>query len=367
MVRHGGANSAGVGGGRQPRPNRPAGTVKRASLTKTLLPSALLLIASLVAGVLLIEGMLRIVIPYDPMHAARELGWIRKSSFDWARFYTVDPGFGFRPILGTALYDRFGTRVNSYGLAKRPGVARLLFIGDSVTQRGRIIEALERVYGDEHFEYWNAGVESFNTVQEVAYYRRFNAAIRPDHVILTFHPNDFETTPVAFLNSAGRLVVYAPKRPLREINPWWFEQSRVYRILIALTLREERDHRAIVAEVRASLRDLRDILSRDGIRLTVLVFPTLAPLSEWKPEEARAREEVLTMLHEFGIRHFDLLSPALEAIERGVQVEEVRGDSYHPSDEVAKRFANYLEAHDLLVPAGPADAAARGSASGSSR
>jgi hypothetical protein len=43
-----------------------------------------------------------------------------------------------------------------------------------------------------------AGVESFNTVQEVAYDRSFNRFIRLDHVILTFHLNDFETTPVAF-------------------------------------------------------------------------------------------------------------------------------------------------------------------------
>jgi hypothetical protein len=123
--------------------------------------------------------------------------------------FVIDPDFGFRPILPSGSYTRFGTLANGYAEAKRPGVTRLLFIGDSVTRRGHIVEALKSHYGSQEYEYWNAGVESFNTVQEVEYYRRFNRAIQPDHVILTFHLNDFETTPVWF-READVPGAYAP-------------------------------------------------------------------------------------------------------------------------------------------------------------
>jgi len=62
-------------------------------------------------------------------------------------------------------------------------------------------------------------------VQEVAYYRQFNRPIHPDHVILTFHLNDFETTPVAFREADGTVVVFAPNWPVRRLHPWLFQHS----------------------------------------------------------------------------------------------------------------------------------------------
>ncbi len=50
---------------------------------------------------------------------------------------------------------------------------RVLFLGDSVTARGGIIAELASLYGNEQFEYWNAGVESYDTCQEVRYFERY--------------------------------------------------------------------------------------------------------------------------------------------------------------------------------------------------
>ena len=127
------------------------------------------------------------------------------------------------------------TLANDYPLSKSNGKKRLLFIGDSVTRRGHIVDALKDEYGSLKYEYWNAGVESFNTVQEVRYYKHFNRGLRPDEVFLTFHLNDFGTTPVAFREANGSLVVYVTNVPAQRLNPWLFQRSHLYRSWIGAT------------------------------------------------------------------------------------------------------------------------------------
>ena len=160
----------------------------------------LLLLTTVSLSVLAVEVVFRVTRPQRAFRAASELENFRLNPEDLTRHFEIDPGFGFRPILGGELYSEYGTRANEYVIEQPTDKTRLLFLGDSVTARGHIVEAIRDLYGDERYEYWNAGVESFNTVQEVNYYRRYNAAVMPDHVILTFHLNDFGTTPIAFMN-----------------------------------------------------------------------------------------------------------------------------------------------------------------------
>lgn len=319
------------------------------SRAKRLAGRALLAAAAAVAALLAAEVGLRLWRPHGAFGAGWELHWTRRN--ESTRLYTVDPEFGFRPILATDLFSRYGTRVNDYPIAKAAGKRRLLFVGDSVTFRGKIVEAIRRAYGQERFEYWNAGVESFNTVQEVRYYRRYNAAIRPDHVIVSFHLNDLETTPVAFVNREGRLVVYAPHVPLRRVSPWLFAHSYVYRLLLGAMIEDRRGRAQIVQEVRRHLAELRDCLAADGIALTVLVLPMFRPTEEWRPEEAEARRTILRVLADLQVRHFDLLEPLNEALADGVVVQEAPTDPCHPSEAAAERFAAYLRRRGLLSEA----------------
>ncbi len=272
----------------------------------------------------------------------------RRRDTKYGQTYTDDPELGFRPILGTDQYDRFGTRVNNYGLSKRQGVTRLLFIGDSVTARGRIIAAVRRCYGDKQFEYWNAGVHGFNTVQEVGYYRKYNRLIQPDHVILTFHPNDYGTTPVVFRDSDERLVICSLRKPLRTINPWLFRRSYLYRLYQTLTTSEAGDDKGIRKEVACSLKQLREMVAADEATLTVLVFPYLAPPHEWGEWRLGARQTTLGLLEDLQVRHFDLLDVFLAALVDGVPTQERQGDTLHPSGELSERFAAYLHRHGLL-------------------
>ena len=274
--------------------------------------------------ILSVETFHRFKASHRAFGGAQELPQFRRG--DNLSTFVIDPDFGFRPILPSGSYTRFGTLANGYAEAKRPGVTRLLFIGDSVTRRGHIVEALKSQYGSQGYEYWNAGVESFNTVQELGYYRRFNRAIQPDHVILTFHLNDFETTPVAFREADGTLVVYAPNWPVRRLNPWLFQHSYTYRYWLGLVTPRKTARSEIIEEVRASLADLQRVVAVDNARVTVLVLPILRPLADWKPEYKEYRRIILGMLESLRIRHFDLLMPLNEALADGAVVIETGDD-----------------------------------------
>ncbi len=314
----------------------------RPSIGKALSKTALLL-CGIAIGLSIFEIYLRFSQPYAPFVTGDEMPWMR----DQLHYFMLDPISGFRPILGKNYYDEYGTMVNSYPIEKNEKQKRLLFVGDSVTRRAKIIEAIKAVYGTENFQYWNAGVESFNTVQEVAFYKRFNYATHPDHVILTFVQNDFGTTPVAFVSN-DKLMVYAPDKPILRPWPWLFSHSHLYRFIIGSTMATRSGGVDIYDEVRNSLRELRDLLNSDGIRLTVLIMPVLRPFEKWRDEQIESRLQAISILDELHIRYFDLLEPMNEAIKGGVNIQEKPGDRVHPSQEVSIFFAKYLHKNHLL-------------------
>ena len=329
--------------------------VRRKALPTVRLLLVNLLVAGLSSAVLIlgVEVFHRIKAPYRAFGGAAELTQFRQGGPGGLSTFVIDPAFGFRPVLGEGPYTRFGTLANDYAAAKPPGVQRLLFMGDSVTHRGFIVDALRAEYGSQQYEYWNAGVEGFNTVQEVAYYRQFNRPIHPDHVVLTFHLNDFETTPVAFRDADGTLVVFAPNWPVQRLNPWLFRHSYTYRYWLGLVTPKKAARSEIIAEVRASLADLQRMVAVDGARLTVLVLPILQPISAWKPQDREYRRLILDILASMRLRYFDLLEPLNEALAEGAVVVEPNDALFwHPSREAATYFARYLRTQHLLDEAG---------------
>jgi hypothetical protein len=293
------------------------------------------------------ETYLRITRPDEAFGAATELPAKRTAGADLFTRYTIDPSFGFRPILGTDAYSIYGTQPNSYSAVKPEGVTRVLFIGDSVTARGGIIKALKRLYGERHLEYWNAGVGGFNTVQEVEYYKRYNAAIRPDHVVLTFVFNDFATTPVAFRDNGGRLVLYAPNRPLKGISPRLFQASYLYRFALGLVMSDQ-DWGAITEQMYLSLRDLKQILAHEGVVFSVLVLPVLQPRAQWRDPGIYFHTTIVRILRELQIDYYDLLPLVEQAFRDGIAVKRSRRDRIHPSDDACFLIAQYLYENELF-------------------
>jgi hypothetical protein len=185
-------------------------------------------------------------------------------------------------------------------------------------------------------------------VQEVNYYHRYNTAVLPDHVILAFHLNDFGTTPIAFTNADGAIVVYAPNRPLREISPWLFRHSFTYRFAIGLVSQTTTDRVEVLDEVRASLLGLRRTLDESHTPLTVMILPTLLPIDQWSVDDRERRAIIRRFLDELDITYVDLWDPLSQALVDGVAVMEDEGDIWHPNPAVAAYFARQVQETGVL-------------------
>lgn len=325
----------------------------RSSAKKIWAFRLILVCGSTILGLVGAEIILRTFLPYKAFHGGSELTEFREGGKGISEMITIDDRLGYRPRLGSAQYSEYGTYYNAYPLEKRKGVSRVLFAGDSVTARGRIVAAFRELYGDQAYEYWNAGVEGYNTVQEVTYYKLFNHQIHPDHIVLEFHINDFETTPIAFLNRDGQPVVYAPNRSTREINGYLFQHVSLYRLYVGLTSPRDKTFPAIASEVREALKKFQE-LARPA-RFTVLIFPILLPYQQWDQRDQRAYEEIKRILADLNIRSFDLKPLADAAAQEGINLQESPGDTWHPSDSLAKYFAARLKRSNVLEGDGNSD------------
>ncbi len=317
-------------------------------MIKRFISNTLLVICSIVVTLIIIESVIKLAKPYTTFGANSEIKWMRESDASLTKTYTLEEGFGFRPILNASTYSQYGTLRNEYPFNKG-SKTRLLFIGDSVTARGKIMRALAEYYGNNKYEYWNAGVESFNTLQEVAFYKKYNQAIEPDHVILTFHQNDYTTTPIAFFNKDNKLVVYAPNTPLDDLTPWLYKNSVVYRLYIrVITSFQPKINQHIVDEIKNSLQDLNNTLAKKNIRLSVILLPHLDSYPEWSQQDMMARSKIKETLDSLDIVYYDLLEPMNNAVANNINLNESPGDTAHPSSDVANVFAQYLYENNLL-------------------
>jgi len=275
-----------------------------------------------------------------------------------ASVFQVDTELGYRPVLGGPEYGESGALYNDYPRDKPAGIERVLFVGDSVTARGKIVDALRQCYGERHFEYWNAGVGGFNTIQEVRYYEMYNHVLEPDHVVLTFHNNDFSVTPVAFVDADGAFAVYEPHQRIGRVHPWLLQHSQLYRRYLRwlLATGPTPNPGTRVADTQASLARLRDRLQRDGIRFTIVLFPILKDYVAWTDSERESRRLALGLFHALGVRFFDLLDPMEAALRQGLELCDPPGDVWHPGWLAAQRFASFLQERGLLGTAPIPDA-----------
>jgi len=270
--------------------------------------------------------------------------------------FEPDPECGYIPVLGNQTYDAYGCRVDRYDQkgkrlpdldpADRHGRKRLLFLGDSVTRRERIQDALEKAYGETRYEYWNAGVESFNTMQELVFYRRVNSKLKPEQVILTFHNNDFQDTPLVFKKD-GELQIHFMRRDGNHINPWLFSHSYLYRWLTGLSLGNLDRHRQRQA-VKEALAGFQAITKAEKVNFSVILLPILKPYAQWTNKEKWSRENALQLLKEQQITTYDLLPDMERAVKEGVILPEAPGDTWHPSPAAAEHFARYLVTQKII-------------------
>ena len=263
--------------------------------------------------------------------------------------YQLDDRIGFRPVPGSARHDVHGARHNEYSLEKDPARARVLFLGDSVVERGTFLEAVRERGGDERFEWWNAGVSAYSTVQEVGYYREHLEAIDADHVVLVFCLNDYEDTPLVTLDADGKMLILNAHRS--GLNPWLMQHSHLFRYWVGRTLAAPemgRYDESLIEYVAEQLAELRALTTARGATLTAIVFPPMRGEEMWPGAVVENHARTLELFAEQGIPCHDILAPLRATLAAGEELAEPPGDLLHPSPGLSARIADALAREGFL-------------------
>jgi hypothetical protein len=312
---------------------------------------------SLVASLLLAELAARLFYPVrKTLGLERFEQWVSYSR-GWGDTHHIDAELGFVPTPDSRDYDHFG-------IARRPGSepqakgarTRVLFLGDSVTRRGHIIDALRAILAGTPVEFINAGIESFNTVQEVGLYFRLTRGVEADQVVLSLHNNDFAVTPV-WIEDGSNLVICNPGN-LVTIVPWLYRTSQLYRIWVNVQNRYPHDdahYLAMLGPAEAALRRLRDALQAEGRQLSVVILPLLEPLAKYRSPERQSREAAMAICQRLGIRTFDVAAALEPLFAAGIPMTEKPDDIWHPNDTAAFAIAKQLVREGLLPAAPPGE------------
>jgi hypothetical protein len=190
-----------------------------------------------------------------------------------------------------------------------------MLLGDSTTlgwgvpveqTTARLLEAAlnERQSGSRHFEVLNAGVGNYNSVQEVATYRRDGRRFRADLVVLVYFINDAEP----LTERAGGLVAH-------HSYAYAFIGSRVdlfLRVLGAQPGWEEyyhslyRDGHPGWTAAQGAVAELADVARQDGTALLVALLPELHHLDGVYPFTAE-HDKVRRLAERHGVPVLELI------------------------------------------------------------
>ncbi|MCP3958352.1 MAG: hypothetical protein GY719_10915 [bacterium] len=348
-----------------------------------------LLIGSCLLVFLLAEGALRLLKP-ESTNLNR-----------MATVYRPDPELGFRYVPRSRgvlqrLEYRVEVELNSAGffddefsVERRPGVSRIVVLGDSFTVgfevgRGRNFpDALERLLNDSGteagpWEVYNLGMDGIGTVEESLLFDRDAVAYRPDVVLLAFYRNDFYDVAKGVVHRdvyRDHVLIYrtAEERELliqrldrslsgsRRLLRAGVQHSYLVRALWArwahhfgwpwvslnrnvvrgeLETRESRD--LVRHEIIARVESMADDCRSRGCRFIFVALPTK---DETNGEGSWAAGEILDELSSRGVETVSLLPPFRERAKRGEQLYW-RLDAHCNAagyEVIATELASYLD------------------------
>jgi len=281
---------------------------------------------------------------HEPQAVKRHVG--DKYRFD----LEVDPELGYVPRRGGQYaYDRHGAQRNAHQARTPPGVRRVALVGDSIAAIGYLGGWLERL-GPPGVEYWNLGVDGFGAWQELKYFERHGRALRPDLVLIEFCLNDFDGTPVILKDQDGQAVVANLYLGSEQFNPWLYRRSTIYRAYLSLKA-SLTDRDGLRADVKNTLAAFQRHAVADRFKLKVVVYPLMSPYEQWPESYKKQRQEILAILRELGVEHFDasdLLAQALQSRPLA-WARMAEGDYFHPSEAFAELLARRLLAAGFLA------------------
>ncbi len=321
-------------------------------------------------SLLFAEAALRLLMPRGVLLSPTAIEVFAERAKVESEMLRADPEFGHVPVLDGKAYDRFGllrgwgTRS---GTADRgPDVTRFLFLGDSVTRRATVLEPLRELWRGPAAEFLNAGVESWNPIQEIEGYFRHQQALQPDHVVLSLHHNDLSESTVALLHE-GRFTLCNPGS-LVDCSPTWYGRSMLYQLYVQArhTDRLRPKHYTFrAAEVEAALVRLRDDLRQRGKQLTILHLPVFSALAAAPEHERRSRTMQTEMLQRLGVAAIDLQPVVEEMVKFGLPVRATPTDVHHPDRLCGELMAQQAAATMFAAPSVGATATPRHVVAGS--
>lgn len=287
----------------------------------------------LAVGVLLVEIGLRLFYPVSLMN-------VETPKASGEELVVPDETLGIRPALGTFLYDSNGIRFDHSVESKASDPYKILFIGDSVTGRGRIVDAFPHALPSERVSFLNGGVDGYNIQQEVEFFFRYQAGIKPQTIVHQMHINDLQPSTLV-VRIRGSIRSYSPRMKPQQVNQWLYARSQLYRFfLLQVRARGTRDE--LLAGAEAALRRLRDYTRQNGIAYHVVLSPILLPYDRWSATDQATREDLLRVCRELGIDAVDLWPVAENLIGRGIAIQEPPGDIWHPNAAFGEAAAKYI-------------------------
>jgi hypothetical protein len=309
-----------------------------------------LALASVGMTALLAEFTVRAVMPEGRLLSPTAVEIFAERAAREATMIRADDELGHAPVLGGPWYDERGALRTSPRIDGEGAETQFVFLGDSVTRRGSLVNPLAAMWDGGKATFWNAGVESWNPVQEVAGWFRSQRAIAPQRVVLTLHNNDLTESTVACLRD-GKLTLCNPGSFV-PIDPVAYRRSILYELFVHFRhvdrLRPEH-YTFREREVEGALQRLRDDVAQCGAELSIVLLPIFAKSNAWQEHERRARERELAMLASLRIPFVDLQPVCDEITSAGIPVRVVETDPYHPDDACGAMLA-YAAADLVLGP-----------------
>lgn len=285
-----------------------------------------------------------------------------------------------------------GLRGPEFDVARRSGVLRLLFLGDSIVfgtgvesgqeVTARVKEMLAR-QGVEA-EVINSAVPSYNTQQEVAFLRTQGVRYKPDWVIVGMCWNDINDKTGVQVSSDGQLIsvgevqrkagflnspegyalrnfikesrlAFSVTQGMRGLHEWWAPDEHS---LFRSDVLEGRSTPQITegwSKVDQALHQVQELSTSHGFRTLLVTFPVPIALDRPFPRSSYPAK-ALQLAEREGIPSINL-EPTFRSAYHGHDSLFIPYDGDHPNgrghDLAARMIADYLLSKGTVVASTP--------------
>ncbi len=281
--------------------------------------NVILILAASLLCLLAFEGLARLALDDGMLYELEMWKYAREIK---ERDTRPDVGHRHRPnaqaqLMGVMVQtDSLGMRGKDIPVAAPEGVARIAFVGDSITLGWGVAEhetfarqvVDNLVKAGRKVDGFNLGVGNYNTVQELSSLRNVGAGLKPDIIVLAYFLNDAEPMPAyadtgwLSLHSAGWVVLnYRVDSLLRQFGeaPDW---KKYYRDLYEPKAPGWIATQKAIGGLATTAREL-------GAPLLVFNIPELRELKPYPFTDITAKVRGVVESH--GLPFFDLL-PTVE-------------------------------------------------------